>query len=95
MPPRTPSSWVSGEAAPLIGCNSGQATNDVQGRGDYTIFTPTSPSPVGALHKTVVAPPATETFLNLLPAKNATPCPSGEKKGAEPPSVPESSVACC
>src|ERR1700674_249665 len=43
--------------------------------------------------KVTAAPPSTEIFFSLLPAKNATHCPSGEKKGAYAPSVPAISVA--
>jgi hypothetical protein len=35
-------------------------------------------------------PPAAEIFLSLPPAKNPIQRPSGEKKGADPPSVPDS-----
>ncbi len=39
------------------------------------------------------APPEMDTFFNLVPTINATDCPSGEKKGPWPPSVPGIGVA--
>ena len=51
------------------------------------------PNPVEASHKTAGAPPSTESFFNLLASKNATDCPSGQKKGEKTPSVPATSVA--
>src|SRR5713226_4414233 len=50
------------------------------------------PRAVGASHKAIAVPPSTE-ILSFPPAKNATHCPSGEKKGAKAPSVPANSVA--
>src|SRR5579863_1889071 len=54
---------------------------------------PPRPLPPAASHRLAAAPPSTEIFFSLLSAKNATHCPSGEKKGAYAPSVPASSTA--
>src|ERR1019366_7438325 len=58
---------------------------------------PSSPQlpPLGwvALHKVIAEPPSTEIFFRLPSVKKATHCPSGEKKGADAPCVPASSVA--
>src|SRR5215831_9970715 len=51
------------------------------------------PRPIPASHKVIAEPPFTEIFFSFPGAKNATHCPSGEKKGANPPCVPASSVA--
>ena len=41
-----------------------------------------------APHRVEGAPPPIATFLSLRSAKKPTHWPSGEKKGANPPSVP-------
>src|SRR5450759_2902253 len=46
-----------------------------------------------ASHKVIAEPPSTEIFCNFPTEKKATHCPSGEKKGADAPCVPKSSVA--
>src|SRR5450631_1519618 len=40
------------------------------------------PVPLGASHRVIAEPPSTEIFFSFPVAKNATHCPSGEKKGA-------------
>src|ERR1700690_2908035 len=51
------------------------------------------PTKLGASHKAIAEPPSTDIFLSFPCAKNATHCPSGEKKGENASCVPVSSVA--
>src|SRR5262245_15611252 len=48
-----------------------------------------APRPAGASHKTIGSPASSRIFLSFPAAKNPTHCPSGEKKGAYAPSVPD------
>src|SRR4030095_10674441 len=51
------------------------------------------PRPFAASQSVAAAPPVTEIFFSLPPAKNAIHRPSGEKNGLSASSVPDSAVA--
>src|SRR5580693_3371318 len=65
-------------------------------RPSAAIMVPSSPqlppTPLLALHKVIAEPPSTEIFCSFPGEKNATHCPSGEKKGSYAPCVPASSM---
>jgi hypothetical protein len=52
------------------------------------------PRAFGASQSVIGAPPVTETFFNLPPAKKPIHFPSGEKNGLRASSVPARAVGC-
>ena len=56
-------------------------------RAKGTIIAPTAAPGLTVSHKAIAAPPSTEIFFSFPCAKNATHCPSGEKKGASAPAA--------
>ena len=66
-------------------------------RGWNTIepFSPhVAPRPLAASHNVTAAPPVIDIFFSFPPAKKPIHCPSGEKNGLRPSSVPDNAVAC-
>ena len=83
------SSSVSGVGVPPAEGICDKAGVAVERRDDVAIFAPTAaPAEALASHKAIASPPSTETFFSFACAKNATHCPSGEKKGLNAPCVP-------
>ena len=93
--------WVSSPAASSVNATGEPPVAGIRAstpiRLSSAMMLPSSPQlpprPLGAEDNAMAAPPSTEILLSLLLLKKPTHCPSGEKKGAEAPSVPASSVA--